>query len=131
MIDIDNFKQINDTFGHEAGDVVLRQLAKFLHDNIRAGDIACRYGGEEFLLIFPDAPLKATRRRADNLRQAVSKIEINVENDTIPPPTLSFGVAIYPHDGEAAQGLIRAADAALYRAKNSGRNRVVAASELL
>ena len=131
MIDIDHFKEVNDTYGHEAGDVVLRALADFLHDNIRAGDIACRYGGEEFLLIFPDAPLKATRRRADSLREDVNKVEITIEGKPLQPPTLSFGVAVFPGDGETRQALLRAADAALYRAKNSGRNRVVSAGELL
>ena len=131
MIDIDHFKEINDTHGHEAGDVVLKTLADFLSDNIRAGDIACRYGGEEFLLIFPDAPLKATRQRADNLREAVNALEITMANDRFRTPTMSFGVAAFPRDGSTRQALLRAADAALYRAKNSGRNRVVSAGELL
>lgn len=131
MIDIDHFKEVNDTYGHEAGDQVLQTLATFLHDNIRAGDIACRYGGEEFLLIFPDAPLKATRRRADSLREAVNEIEITMDKRPRRAPTLSFGVAVFPGDGETRQALLRAADAALYRAKNSGRNRVVSAGELL
>ena len=131
MIDIDHFKQINDTHGHEAGDLVLQALAGFFHDNIRGGDIACRYGGEEFLLIFPDAPLKPTKKRADNLRRGAAKIQIDIPGEKLRPPTLSFGVAVFPDDGETAQAVVRAADAALYRAKTSGRDRVVAAGELL
>lgn len=131
MIDIDHFKTINDTHGHEVGDVVLQKLAAFLQENVRGSDIACRYGGEEFLLIFPDAPLKATRRRAETLRKGARDVDISIEGRPIEPPTLSLGVAVFPKDGETGQALLRAADAALYRAKNSGRDRVVSAGELL
>ena len=131
MIDIDHFKQINDTYGHEAGDLVLQALATFFHDNIRGGDIACRYGGEEFLLLFPDAPLDGMRKRADNLRSCAAQLQIIVEGKAVTPPTLSIGVAVFPDDGETSQAVVRAADAALYRAKTSGRDRVVSAGELL
>lgn len=131
MIDIDHFKQVNDTLGHDAGDAVLQQLAVFFQENIRAGDIACRYGGEEFLLIFPDAPLDATRDRAEALRAEAQDVQLRYEGKALAPPTLSLGVAVYPEHGETRQSLVRAADAALYRAKNSGRNRTVSAGELL
>ena len=131
MIDIDHFKKVNDTLGHDAGDAVLQQLAEFLQTNIRGADIACRYGGEEFLLILPDAPLEATRDRAEHLRVATQKIELRFEDRELPAPTLSLGVAVFPDHGTTRQALVRAADAALYRAKNSGRNRTVSAGELL
>ena len=131
MIDIDHFKKVNDTFGHEAGDLVLQRLATFLQTNIRGGDIACRYGGEEFLLILPDAPLEATRARAEALRAGFCDLELTFESRRLETPTLSLGVAVYPDHGSTRQALVRAADAALYRAKNSGRNRTVSAGELL
>lgn len=131
MIDIDHFKKVNDTFGHEAGDLVLRTLGEFFQTHIRAGDIACRYGGEEFLLILPEAPLDATRERAEALWQSLKDVELTYEGKKLATPTLSFGVAVLPNDGETRQALLRAADAALYRAKASGRNRVVSAGELL
>ncbi|MDQ4142464.1 MAG: diguanylate cyclase [Actinomycetota bacterium] len=131
MIDIDRFKEVNDTLGHDAGDAVLQSLAAFLQGHIRGGDIACRYGGEEFLLILPEAPLEATRERAENLRRATREVELTFEGKRLQPPTLSLGVAVFPNDGTTRQALLRAADAALYRAKNSGRDRVVSAGELL
>ncbi|MDQ4094799.1 MAG: diguanylate cyclase [Actinomycetota bacterium] len=131
MIDIDNFKQVNDTLGHEAGDIVLQRLAAFLQGSIRGADIACRYGGEEFLLILPDAPPEGTRNRAEALRVAAHDLEVTFEGRRLMPPTLSLGVAVYPENGTTRQALVRAADAALYRAKNSGRDRTVSAGELL
>ena len=131
MIDIDHFKNINDEYGHDAGDLVLRTLGQFLQTHVRGGDIACRFGGEEFLLILPDAPLKATRKRAEALWTALKDVEMSYEGKPLPTPTLSFGVAVLPDDGETRQAVLRAADAALYRAKASGRNRVVSAGELL
>ena len=131
MIDIDHFKEVNDMLGHDAGDAVLQHLAAFLQANIRGGDIACRYGGEEFLLILPDAPLEATRGRAETLRRAVQEIELTFEGRRLPFPTVSLGVAVFPEHGSTRQLLVRAADAALYQAKNSGRNRTISAGELL
>lgn len=131
MIDIDHFKNVNDTLGHETGDVVLRRMAEFLESHVRGGDIACRYGGEEFLLILPEAPLKATRKRAEALWEALRDLEIEHEGKSLKLPTMSFGVAVLPEHGETRGAVLRAADAALYRAKSSGRNRVVSAGELL
>ena len=131
MIDIDHFKLVNDTLGHDAGDAVLQQLAAFLQTHIRAGDIACRYGGEEFLLILPDAPLDATRDRAEALRAEATRVELRFGGRSLTPPTFSLGVAVFPQHGMSRQALVRAADAALYRAKNSGRDRTVSAGELL
>lgn len=130
MIDVDRFKEVNDTLGHEGGDAVLRRLASYLQSSIRGGDIACRYGGEEFILILPDAALDVTRERADRLRLAVKDNQLTFRGRSLPAPTLSLGVAVFPTDGQTRDSLLRAADAALYAAKSSGRDRVVAASEL-
>ena len=130
MLDADHFKTVNDTLGHEGGDAILQRLAIFLQTSIRGGDIACRYGGEEFLLILPDAPLEATRQRAEGLRNEVKNIEVAVEGQKVSLPTLSLGVAVFPEHGATRQALLRAADAALYSAKNGGRDRVVSADEL-
>lgn len=130
MIDVDHFKEVNDTLGHEGGDAVLRRLASYLQASIRGGDIACRYGGEEFILILPDAPLDATRERAETLRIAVKDSQLTFRGRSLPAPTLSLGVAVFPKDGETRETLVRAADAALYSAKSSGRDRVVAVEEL-
>lgn len=130
MIDIDHFKDVNDALGHETGDVVLMHMAEFLQSHVRGGDIACRYGGEEFLLILPDAPLKATRKRAEALWEALRELKIEHEGKALALPTMSFGVAVLPDHGETRGAVLRAADAALYRAKSSGRDRVVSAGEL-
>ena len=127
MLDIDEFKRLNDTFGHDAGDALLRELGALLKANLRAGDVACRYGGEEFVFLLPESSLDDTRRRAEQLRQAVKRIHVLHRGQTLGPLILSLGVAAFPKHGETGEALIRAADAALYRAKNEGRDRVVAA----
>lgn len=127
MLDIDHFKRFNDTFGHAAGDALLRELGKFLQAHIRSSDIACRYGGEEFTLIFPQASQEDTRRRAEQIRQEVGHIHIQHEDQVLGDLTLSLGVATLPQHGITAEALLQAADAALYQAKHAGRNRVVVA----
>jgi diguanylate cyclase (GGDEF)-like protein/PAS domain S-box-containing protein len=127
MLDIDHFKHFNDTFGHEAGDTLLGALGNFLRAHIRGGDIACRYGGEEFTLILPDASFDATRDRAEQLREAVTKLNVLHRGETLGPITLSLGVATFPEHGSIGQAVLLAADGALYRAKHEGRNRVVVA----
>ncbi len=128
MLDVDHFKQFNDTFGHEAGDAVLRELGMFLHNNIRGGDIACRYGGEEFTLILPEASVADTKRRAEQLRSDVKHLNVQYRRQPLGAIALSLGVACFPEHGETGEALIRSADAALYRAKAQGRDRVVVAS---
>jgi diguanylate cyclase (GGDEF)-like protein/PAS domain S-box-containing protein len=123
MLDIDHFKKFNDTFGHLAGDSILSQLGQFLQTNIRLEDVACRYGGEEFLLIMPDISLETALRRADLLREGV--LELGWQTEKI---TISLGVAMYPQHGETMENLIRSADEALYQAKQNGRNRVEVAN---
>ncbi|MHB8067220.1 MAG: diguanylate cyclase [Desulfobaccales bacterium] len=130
MVDLDHFKRFNDSFGHEAGDTLLQAVGISLQANIRQEDIACRYGGEEFILILPEAPLEVTRLRAERLRQGVENLQVEYHGQPLGPVTVSLGVAIFPDHGKDGEGLIRAADTALYRGKQGGRNRVVAAGEV-
>ena len=127
MFDIDHFKRLNDTCGHEAGDAALRELGAFLQANLRGGDVACRYGGEEFVFLLPEASLDDTRRRAEQLRQAVKRLPVSHRGQSLGPLILSLGVAAFPRHGETGEALLRAADRALYRAKNEGRDRVIVA----
>ncbi|MBM4300410.1 MAG: diguanylate cyclase [Deltaproteobacteria bacterium] len=125
MMDLDHFKLYNDTFGHNAGDELLSALGILLKSHIRGEDIACRYGGEEFLLILPGTSMEIALERAESLRQAVK--ELHQRHHGLKPATLSLGVAVYPDHGDTGVQLIRSADAALYRAKQAGRDRVMAA----
>jgi diguanylate cyclase (GGDEF)-like protein len=127
MLDIDHFKEVNDEHGHDVGDLVLRELGRFLNEHTRGGDTACRLGGEEFLVILPEATLAQTMRRAETHRQNFGTVRILYAGGSIQPPTLSIGVAAYPEHGTTAEALLRAADQALYAAKEAGRGRVVAA----
>ncbi|HET9906271.1 MAG TPA: diguanylate cyclase [Anaerolineales bacterium] len=129
MIDIDHFKLFNDSNGHAAGDALLRELGDFLKRRIRGEDVACRYGGEEFLLIMPEASLEAAYQRAELLRQGSKGLRVRDADKSLGGITLSLGVAIYPQHGRTMDIILRAADAALYRAKQEGRDRVVVADE--
>ncbi len=124
MIDIDHFKQINDRHGHQAGDEVLRTLAHLLQQETRAGDVACRYGGEEFLMLLPNMPLEAARQRAEDYRMAMEARTLHFDGQPL-SVRLSIGIACYPQHASGANALIVCADNALYQAKASGRNRVV------
>jgi diguanylate cyclase (GGDEF)-like protein/PAS domain S-box-containing protein len=125
MIDLDHFNQFNNTFGHQAGDAVLQAFGELFRSRVRAEDIACRYGGEEFTLILPEAPLEIALARADALRQEIKEIRINQRGQSLGVVTASMGVAIFPAHGRTAEMVLRAADEALYRAKAEGRDRVV------
>ncbi len=125
MMDLDHFKDYNDTFGHSAGDELLSALGTLLKSHIRGEDIACRYGGEEFLLILPGASMEIALERAEGLRQAVKEMHQHCHG--LRPASLSMGVAVYPDHGDTGGQLIQTADAALYRAKRAGRDRVMAA----
>ncbi len=125
MIDVDNFKNFNDTFGHEAGDAVLRDLGGILQRYVRGGDIACRYGGEEFTIVLPEASLETGRQRAEMLREAARELRLVHDGKSLGAVTLSLGVACFPEHGRRRDHLLQVADAALYEAKNGGRNRVV------
>jgi diguanylate cyclase (GGDEF)-like protein/PAS domain S-box-containing protein len=128
MLDLDHFKRFNDTFGHPAGDAVLRELGRFLRTQTRGSDIACRYGGEEFTIILPECSLDVTRRRADEIREGVKRLVVQYQGQQLGAMTISLGVANYPVHGDAGEALLQLADAALYRAKDEGRDRVVVAN---
>ena len=129
MIDIDHFKHFNDTNGHVAGDALLRILGGFLQRRIRGEDVACRYGGEEFILIMPEASLEAASQRAELLQQGAKGLRVSAGGISLGGITLSLGVAIYPQHGNTMDTILRAADTALYRAKQEGRDRVVVAEK--
>lgn len=128
MLDVDHFKRFNDTFGHDAGDVVLRELGLFLQNNIRRSDIACRYGGEELTVILPGASLEQITLRAEQLRQGVKSLKLVYQGQSLGNITLSLGVACFPQHGDSGKEVIHVADSALYQAKRLGRDRVVAAT---
>ncbi|MFA4969316.1 MAG: diguanylate cyclase [Sulfuritalea sp.] len=125
MIDIDHFKLINDTHGHPFGDRVLVAMAATLNESLRAGDIACRYGGEEFLLLLPNMALDTAKARAEEIRNKVGTLSLKVDGIAF-PVRISAGLAEAPRDATDAATLVKLADAALYRAKAAGRNRVEA-----
>lgn len=124
MMDIDHFKRFNDRFGHESGDEALRILGGFLRANVRGGDIACRYGGEEFVLIMPGASLESSRERAEDLTKRFDSQAAEYAGGSRGSLTISMGVAAMPANGKTWKDALEAADRALYRAKELGRNRV-------
>ena len=124
ILDIDFFKKFNDTFGHQAGDAVLRQVAHTLKKNVRATDIVCRYGGEEMSIILPNTPKDEASSTAQKICERVANNKYKLSNDKEGHVTISLGVATYPHDGSTPSEIIEAADKRLYSAKNNGRNRV-------
>jgi diguanylate cyclase (GGDEF)-like protein len=128
MVDIDGFKQQNDAFGHDAGDAILVELAALLQRSLRREDIACRYGGEEFVLVLPDAAMENAARRAEQLRDAVRRIRVPYKDTVLGPVTVSIGVAAFPDHGADGASLLKSADMALYEAKKTGRDRVALAS---
>jgi diguanylate cyclase (GGDEF)-like protein/PAS domain S-box-containing protein len=127
MLDLDHFKNFNDTYGHEAGDAVLREAAAFLRRSVRAEDIVCRFGGEEFVIILPLADANATQGRAERIRSKLHELTVLHQGKSVGAVTVSVGVAALPAHGESSKALLEAADAALYRAKREGRDRVVMA----
>jgi diguanylate cyclase (GGDEF)-like protein len=135
MVDVDRFKTINDTYGHRAGDEVLRELARILADKLRSIDRAARYGGEELLVMMPDTPVEEARQVAERIRSAVEAHTFVVDPEDDEPPielhlTASVGLAGLPENAETLEGLVEVADRALYEAKRTGRNRVVVAAGL-
>jgi len=121
LLDIDFFKRINDTYGHQTGDQVLQFLANVMKDEIRSGDVCCRLGGEEFTILLPQTDLVGARNFAERLRDRLE----NSPSPTGFPITVSIGLAAYPHSATSIELLLVAADEALYRAKNQGRNQTV------
>lgn len=128
MLDLDHFKNINDTYGHTVGDDVLRNLASELRDHIRYPDTIGRYGGEEFLLVLPHSTLRAAGQQAERLCRHVRSLRIRSGEQTI-PVTVSIGISQYKIHSEDWQGLLNRADAALYQAKNNGRDQWVVVEE--
>jgi diguanylate cyclase (GGDEF)-like protein/PAS domain S-box-containing protein len=124
MLDIDHFKRFNDTFGHAAGDHVLRELGAIVLGAARQSDVACRYGGEEFVLFMPGAVRDVARARAEEVRLAVKALRLEWEGEALGVVTVSAGVAAFPADADDAATLLKRADQALYRAKELGRDRV-------
>lgn len=124
ILDIDFFKKFNDTFGHQAGDAVLRQVAQTLKKNVRATDIVCRYGGEEMSIILPNTGRDVAYSTAEKICQRVSDRKFKLGGDKETSVTISLGVSTFPYDGNESAVLIEAADKRLYNAKNNGRNQV-------
>lgn len=127
LMDLDHFKRFNDLYGHDAGDCMLREFGNFLLNNIREYDIACRYGGEEFICILPETTLESALERAEQLRSNLMSFKVEHLGRPMGRVTISAGVAVYPEHGTTEATLVKAADEALYQAKKKGRNRVVAA----
>ncbi|MBN2084243.1 MAG: diguanylate cyclase [Anaerolineales bacterium] len=127
MMDVDRLKQVNDTCGHEAGDLLLKTVGRWLQTNIRTGDISCRYGGDEFVVIFPDASLETAIHRARQICEGIRGLRIDHKGKPLHAVSVSIGIAGYPTHGETRDELLAAADAALYAAKQQGRDRVAVA----
>ncbi|MFW6312957.1 MAG: GGDEF domain-containing protein [Spirochaetota bacterium] len=127
ILDIDHFKDVNDRHGHGAGDRVLARVAKLARTLVRAGDIPCRYGGDELVAVMPGATREEAMQAGERIRSSVADDRAVAEVD---PVTVSVGVAVYPEDATSATDLFRRADRALYEAKDLGRNRVVGATHV-
>lgn len=130
ILDMDHFKIFNDAFGHRAGDTLLAMLSGVLQGAIRRDDVVCRYGGEEFVIIMPEASLEVACQRAESLREQISRLQVMIGNQELDAVTASFGVAAFPQHGQTGEDLLRAADRALFLAKEQGRNRVLLAETL-
>lgn len=121
MVDIDKFKNVNDTYGHDAGDQLLKAAGRFFQKNLRQTDVIARYGGEEFVIFFPETNKKVAYTLTERLREGFSQIRL----DKLPRLTISLGISTYPEDGKDIETLIKNADTAMYAAKQNGRNKVV------
>jgi diguanylate cyclase (GGDEF)-like protein len=130
MIDVDHYKRYNDSYGHAVGDQVLVMLANFLKNGIRAEDMACRIGGDEFALVLNEATAEGARGRAEVLCEKVRELSILDSGRVIAGFSFSVGVASYPENGRTLAELLESADKALYRAKETGRNRVCVADRV-
>ena len=124
MMDIDNFKSFNDTHGHDAGDLVLKELGVLLRDSLRAGDIACRYGGEEFLMVLPECDLCAAQTLLQQICSNMGRKTFVFQKHALPAVTMSVGLSQLDRDLSSQESIISAADDALYNAKRDGRNRI-------
>jgi diguanylate cyclase (GGDEF)-like protein len=129
MIDLDHFKKVNDTYGHEAGDLVLKAIADTLSEQSRRGDFACRYGGEEFVIAMPNITMETAYERAEKLRQALTLLRVPFEYYEL-SVTISVGIACYPENGGTRDEILRAADQAMYAAKDAGRDHILSYDQL-
>jgi diguanylate cyclase (GGDEF)-like protein/PAS domain S-box-containing protein len=129
MIDLDHFKRINDTHGHEAGDLVLKAIAHALAEQSRRGDFACRYGGEEFVIVMPNVTLEKAYERSEELRQSLNLLSVPYEYYRL-SVTISMGIACFPEHGQTREVILRAADQAMYAAKEAGRDHILSYSEI-
>jgi diguanylate cyclase (GGDEF)-like protein/PAS domain S-box-containing protein len=129
MLDIDHFKQFNDTFGHQSGDMILREVAAVFKARVRAGDLACRYGGEEFALVLAETDAEGARACIEKIREAIKQLSVEFRGQSLGTVTISAGIAVFPKHSDNSEGLIHIADLALYRAKKEGRNRVVVSEQ--
>jgi diguanylate cyclase (GGDEF)-like protein len=127
MLDLDRFKGFNDTFGHDTGDVALAEFGRLLRSSLRGADVVCRYGGEEFVLILPDATAEDSLRRVEQLRLTATQLYVKHREHSIAAPSFSGGIAVFPANGDKAEDLLHAADTALYHAKSTGRSRILIA----
>ena len=124
MVDIDHFKRVNDTYGHEAGDLVLKAIAETLAEHSRRGDFACRYGGEEFVVVLPNISLETACERAADLRKSLLQLSVPYEHYSL-SVTISMGIACFPENGQTRESTLRAADQAMYAAKEAGRDHIL------
>jgi diguanylate cyclase (GGDEF)-like protein/PAS domain S-box-containing protein len=124
MLDIDHFKKVNDTFGHEAGDVVLKALARMLSSRNRRGDFVCRFGGEEFVIVMPNMTVDTAYERAEELRATLNTLAVPYGRFSL-TITISMGIAGYPANGDEREAVLRAADRAMYAAKRAGRDHIL------
>jgi diguanylate cyclase (GGDEF)-like protein len=129
MLDIDHFKHFNDTYGHQAGDLFLREVAAVFKARMRGGDLACRFGGEEFALVLAETNTKGAEACVEKIREAVKHLALQFRGQSLGGVTLSAGIAAFPEQSENSEGLIHMADVTLYRAKKEGRDRVVVSDE--
>ena len=124
MLDLDHFKHFNDTFGHQVGDILLKEVAAVIKSRVRAGDLACRYGGEEFSLIIAEVNTGGTYTCVEGIRESIKHLSLHHRGQTLGTITVSAGIAMFPTHGNTSEDLVRCADEALYRAKKSGRDRI-------
>jgi len=122
FLDLDHFKKFNDTFGHDAGDIVLQSLADMFRNFFRASDICCRYGGEEFAIVLPESSPEDAAIRADGLRAAVKNLRLQYKKQTLGALSLSIGIAVFPEHGSTSAELLKIADQCLYESKARGRD---------
>ena len=125
MLDLDHYKLFNDTFGHQAGDMLLQEIAAVFNAHVRASDLVCRYGGEEFAIILSEVDAAGARICVETLRQEIKRLSLEYRGQSLSSVTVSAGIAEFPSHGQTPEDLVRAADAALYQAKREGRDRVV------